>query len=557
MSVRLVLQAVSALALTVLAVVVFARLPAMFAPLARTDYVKLPHAPAGANGGAYPGGTSQVTVVLVLLEGADERDLRALPALRRVWLESRYVPHAAPDANVRSVLATLLCGMDLGPYLFHPVAQVFERTDLRRMLGDRDALVARLAAGGTPVRVFGYRLLQELLGASVTKPGSMSAEFADAEPARSAARLTLVSRGTSGPAEGFHLVEIALPPRSSGMDRGSVLDRIDDALDRLRASMQPRQLLVVAGTEAADGLSPEVPVLFIGNGVVAGERDPRPLQDLVATLCLALGAPRPTRALGVPDVDLWQRDDRRAVPVLQAVVRDRAVVAAGVARELYGADLAMPVKQLEHAAATFLKGDGAGARRELEELLAAQDASLEQLRRSSRAAAAAPAAAPIAPRLMAGLGILALLVGFGAAPSATALVLGLGWLGMLLLIGARMELAPLTLDPYALGPADATRVFGQTALALVPVALGWTLLAALSRDAPATTMLSLWNAGGGLAALRLAWFLAYNGFTPGPASPGTLALRSAVMAGAALVAGPLVLWPAFAVLVPLQRRRAA
>lgn len=557
MGVRTVAQALGALALTAAAALVWGRMGAMLGPLARTDYVKLPSAPERANGGAYPVPAAQLSVVLVLLEGADERDVRGLPALRRVWLESRYVPHAAPDAQASAVLATVLCGLDLGPFLFHPVARLMDRADLRVMLGDQDALVARLTAGGTAVHVRGHPLLHELLGASVTKLGLPAPEFAEADPARAAERLLRVSRGDRGPLEGFHLVEIALPPRDAGMARGGVRDKIDDALDRLRHSLRPRQLLVVMGTEAADEVSPEVPVLFVGAGVARGEHEPRPLQDLVATVCMALGAPRPTRALGVPDVDLWRRDDRLAVPVLQQAARDRGVVADHLARELYGRPLPPPVAELERAASTFLRGDGAGSRRQIESVLADQDARLAELRRESRALATGPEAAPIRPELLAGLGVFALAVGLCGATSATTLLLGLALLGLAIVAGAKVEAPLLSLDPYALGAADAPRLVYRAMLALLPVALGWMVLAAAARGGATRTLLSLWNVCGGLAALRLAWFLAYNEFTPGPASPGTLALRSALLASAALVAGPAVMWPAWLLLVPLDRRRAA
>lgn len=554
---RLVLQATGLVALTALAVVVAASFGKLVGTVAKTEYVKLPGAPARANGGAYTVGTVQATVVLVLLEGADERDVRALPSLRRVWLESRFVPHTAPDARASSVLATLLTGIDLGPFLFHPVNQLLARPDLRRLLGDADALVARLARGGVAVRLYGYRMLQDFLGVSVTKLPIPTPEFQDADASQSAARLQRVSRGTGGPTEGFHLVEIALPPRSAGMARGGVLDKIDDAIDRLRQSMQPRQLLIVAGTEAADELTPEVPVLFVGKGVAAGEMDPRPLADLGATVCMALGAPRPSRGFGVPDVDLWQRDDRRAVPVLQAVVRDRAAVADAVARDVYGATIALPVERLERAAAVFLKGDAPGARKLLEELLADQDAQLAALRVSSRSAAVATAPAPIRPKVLAGVGVGVILLGVVAAPSVGVLIAGLSLLAIALVVGARAEAALFAFDPYALGPGELGALYRSAAVWLAPVVLAWMGLAAVSRRAPASSLLALWNVGGGAAALRLGWFLAYNGFTPGPSSPGTLALRTAVVAGAALVAGPVVLWPAFLALVPLERRRAA
>jgi hypothetical protein len=535
--------------------------------MSRTDYASAPVAPAGLNGTALRAGPLARTVVLVVLDGASEADLRAFPSLVRAWHASRFVPHRTRGATARSVVTALLLGCDLSRFMYHPVDRLLDSGPFFASAARSATWLSRIAAaGGTEVHVYGHRFLQEILSGAAGR--FASSEFGDADAGESVARLGRVCASIAvRQTRSFDLVEIAMPRGAGARDRsrGGLLDRLDDGLVRLLSVVGQRGPVIVAGTvpgsRRAPGGEADIPVVFTAGRVVAGEGEPRPLPDLAATICSALGSPRPALSLGVPDPAVLgpvaPGDDPFALAL--AVARDRALTAAHLARALHRADLPVDDAALARAAQAFLAGRSDAGMAELVRLTAGIDGRLAALAAAAEARTGRlvePGAALAAAGAAYGLAVL---VGLAAAPSAALPALALAtvatppaavalaavpgpvqWPGLALLASEPFELAAL---PPVVIATLAMDLAWPSAAACAMLAVCLARQRRGGRPSAAHGLVSIALVVLGACGLYATWTVAYHGVVPGHYVPGAFRLHAFLVSGAVLVIGPVVIAP--------------
>ena len=522
-----------------LSVLCFLELPRVVDAVASMTHPKLPLALAGVNGIPYPVRQPASHVVLLVLESGSSVDLTSFPALRRIWAESRPVSFRTARPSSDEIVTTLVTGLDLGPFVFHPLDQVLVSDEARRSLSRLPNLVTRLAQNRLSTHLHGHRLLQDLTKSPGANGAELvtSADFGDPNLASSLVALGRLPEELKSSTPGLHLLEIQLPPGPLKVTRGGFLDRLDDALTRLIAALDRRGVLIVLGTGSREGFSPFVPGLFYGGPIASGPVKVRPLDDLVPAVALCLGAPRPALTLGVPDTDLLKGlKPEDAVPILQIAVRDQSRVADHLAREFYDRRISLDVRSVDRASRLHASGDARAARRVLEDLSTGVGEALEAHRRASVTGSLDPRV-PVTLCVLAVLSICcAPLVGSSFSVLIVSVMLFLSGLT----VWSQVSGVPFVLDPYRVTASRLPDLYRLTTTAIVTGLVPVTVFLSVRRRGAARDFLALFLVFGGSLALYLAWFLAYNGIRAGAFNPGESPLRIAFLATAGAVAGPLL-----------------